>query len=533
VSGFDGTGSLIRLALRRDRVMLAVWILIFVVMAAGSASATVGLYSTVSERVEAARAINGTPSLVALYGLIYDESSLGALSMIKLGGFGGALVAVLAIILVVRHTRSEEEAGRLELVGSTVVGRHAPLAAALVVTAGGVLVLGLLTALGLAAAGLPVGGSFAFGLAWASVGIAFAAVGGVTAQITSSARAAIGMATGFLGVVYVLRAIGDTTVDSGAGWLRWLSPIGWGQQVRPFQGDRWWVLFLPLAFFAVTAVLAHVLLAHRDHRAGLLPDRLGPATAGRGLGGAFGLAWRLQRGTLIGWASAFLVLGMVFGNIASNIGGFLGSESAQEFIRKLGGVRVLTDAFMSTELGIVGVIASAYAVQAVLRLRTEETEQRAEPVLATGVSRHTFAWSHLTVALVGSTVLLTAAGLGAGLTYSAQTGHASDFWRVLAAAVVRLPATWVLAGIVMAAFGLAPRAALAGWVALVTFLLLGEFGPLFELNQRIMDVSPYAHVPRLPGGAFGVTPLAWLVLVAAALVTAGLVGFRRRDVPVT
>ena len=39
MDALTGTGRLIRLALRRDRVMLAVWILIFVVMAAGSASA--------------------------------------------------------------------------------------------------------------------------------------------------------------------------------------------------------------------------------------------------------------------------------------------------------------------------------------------------------------------------------------------------------------------------------------------------------------------------------------------------------------
>jgi len=531
--GFIGTGSLVRLALRRDRVMLAVWVLIFVVMAAGSASATVGIYGTVEQRIEAARAINNTPSLVALYGLIYDESSLGALSMIKLGAFGGALVAVLAIILMIRHTRAEEEAGRLELIGSTVVGRYAALTAALIVTVGGVLALGLLTSLGLIGAGLPVAGSFAFGLAWASVGIAFAAVAAVAAQITAGARAAIGLAVGVLGVAYVLRAIGDTAGGGGVSWLRWLSPIGWGQQVRPFQGERWWVLVLPVAFFVVVTAVGHVLLARRDHRAGLLPDRPGPATAGRGLGGAFGLAWRLQRGTLLGWTVAFALLGMVFGNIASNVGDFLGSPAAREMIQKLGGVRVLTDAFMSTELGIIGVVASAYAIQAVLRLRGEETEQRAEPVLATRVGRYQWAWSHLGIALAGSAVLLGAAGLGAGLTYSAETGNASDLWRVLGAAAVRLPATWVLAGIVVAAFGLAPRAAVAGWAALVAFLLLGEFGPLFELDQWVMDVSPYAHVPRLPGGAFSVTPLAWLAVTAAALIAAGLVGFRRRDVPVT
>ena len=533
MSGLVGTGSLVRLALRRDRIMLTVWLLIFVAMAAGSASATAGIYDTVESRVEAAASINNTPSLVALYGLIYDETSLGAISMIKLGAFGGALVAVLAILLVVRHTRAEEEAGRLELVGSTVVGRHAPLAAALLVTVGANLVLGLLTALGLVGAGLPPSGSFAFGLAWAGIGIAFAAVAAVAAQVTESARAAIGIAMAFLGVVYVLRAIGDTAGDGGAVWLRWLSPIGWGQQVRPFAGDRWWVLILPMAFFVVVTAAAHALVARRDHGAGLLPDRPGPATAGASLRGPLGLAWRLHRGALYGWTAGFVLVGLVFGNVASNVGDFLDSPAAKDLIQKLGGLQGLTDAFMSTELGMAGVIASVYAVQVVLRLRSEETELRAEPVLATAVGRISWAFSHITIALLGTAALLVAAGVGGGIAYGAETGDAGDFWRVLAAAVVRIPAAWVLAGIVVAAFGIVPRAVVAGWVALVTFLLLGEFGPLFELDQWVMDISPYAHIPRLPGGEFSAIPLIWLVGVAAALTAIGLVGFRRRDVPVT
>ena len=528
-----GTGALARLALRRDRVMIPIWVIIFVVMAAGSASATVGLYGTVAERAAAAANLNGTPALVALYGLVYDEKSLGAIAMIKMSGLGSAMVAVLAILLMIRHTRTEEEAGRLELVGSGIVGRHAPLAAAFVLTAIVNLALGLLTAFGLVSAGLPAAGSFAFGLAWTAIGMAFAAVAAVTAQVTSSARSATGLAVAVLGVVYVLRAIGDTAGVGGPVWLRWLSPIGWGQQVRPFAGDRWWVLVVPAAFFVVVAAVAHALVAGRDHGAGLLADRLGAAEAGPSLRSPLGLAWRLHRGALVSWTAGFVVIGLVFGNVASNVSDFLDSASARDMIQKLGGVQGLTDAFMSTELGMAGVIASVYAVQVVMRLRSEEAELRSEPVLATGVSRLSWAWSHLLVALVGTAVLLTAAGLGAGLAAAAVSGDAGDFWRMLGAAVVRVPAAWVIAGITVAAFGLAPRAVAAGWVALVAFLLLGEFGPLFELPQGVMDISPYAHTPRLPGAAFSATPLVWLVVVTAALIVVGLVGFRRRDVPVT
>ena len=88
-----GTWPLVRLALRRDRVLLPAWILGFAGMAGFSASATVGLYPDESHRVTAAEAVNGSAALVALYGRIYDPNSIGQLSLFKLTAFGAALAA--------------------------------------------------------------------------------------------------------------------------------------------------------------------------------------------------------------------------------------------------------------------------------------------------------------------------------------------------------------------------------------------------------------------------------------------------------
>jgi ABC-2 type transport system permease protein len=530
---FVGTGALVRLALRRDRVMLPVWLAVFALMAGSSASATVGLYPSEESRIAAAETFNGSQALVALYGRVYDPTSLGALSMIKLGGLGAIFVSLLAIIVVVRHTRAEEETGRLELVGATVVGRQAPLTAALLVALGMNLALGVLTSLALVGSGLPADGSLAFGLAWAGVGICFAAIAAVAAQLTTGARAATGLATAALGVVYVLRAIGDTAAPGGPRWVTWLSPIGWGQQFRPYAGNRWWVLLLTVGFAAAASALAYALVARRDMGAGLLPDRLGPASAAPGLRSSLALAWRLQRGVLLGWLAGFALLGLVFGNIATSISGFFASPQARELFLRLGGEKALTDAYLATALGIIGVVTSAYGVQAAMRLRAEESSLRVEPVLATGTTRARWVLSHTVIALFGTALLLLVAGLAAGLSYGAREGDLGQAGRVLGAALVQVPAAWVLTGIVVAAFGLAPRLALAGWVALVVFVLLGEVGPLLRLDQWVMDVSPFAHVPRLPGAALQVTPLVAMTAVTVALVAAGLFGFRRRDVPIT
>jgi len=529
MNAFVGTGALVRLALRRDRVMLPAWIAGLVFLAASSAAAAEGLFPDVASRVRSATTSNNTPALLALYGRVYDPTSLGGISMVKTGGIGAVLIALLAIVVVVRHTRADEEAGRAELVGATVVGRYAPLTAALAVATGTNVVLGVFTAFSLVGAGLPSAGSFAFGVAWAGVGIAFSAIAAVTAQVVSTARAATSLGAVVLGVVYVFRAVGDTAGPGGPTWMTWLSPIGWGQQFRPFGGERWWVLVITVSFAVVITATAYALVQRRDIGAGLLADRLGPATGSRGLRSPLALAWRLQRGSLLGWTTAFAGLGLLLGNIASNVGSML-EGTAKELITKLGGQQQLSDAFLSIEMGVMGLVVSAYGIQAALRLRSEESGQRAEPLLAASVSRVSWASSHLAIALGGATLILVAAGATAGLSYAAQTGDSAQFGRVFGSAVVQLPAVWVIVGIVVLAFGAAPRLIAAGWVALALSLLLGQLGSTLNLPQWAMDLSPFTHTPKFPAADIDPTPLVWLTVVAAALIAAGLAAFRRRDI---
>jgi ABC-2 type transport system permease protein len=226
------------------------------------------------------------------------------------------------------------------------------------------------------------------------------------------------------------------------------------------------------------------------------------------------------------------VLGAALGNMATNIGSLLDSPQARDMILRLGGRHGLTDSFLAAELGFVGVFVTAYGVQAVLRLRSEEAGVRAEPVLATAVSRLRWLGSHLLVALAGSAVLLAVTGLAAGVTAgsAADSSVGHEVGRLVGAALAQLPAVWLVVGLTLAAYGLAPRLAVVGWAALVAFLLLGELGPLFRFNHWVMDLSPYAHVPRLPGGSLAPLSMGALAAVALALLVAGALGFRRRDV---
>lgn len=530
MNAFAGTGLLTRLAFRRDRVMVPGWVYFFAVLAIGTAYSSRAAYSTLAKRLDFAAGLDKNPALLALYGPVHDPSSVGSVAVWKVGGLAAALVGVISLIIMVRHTRGDEESGRLELVSAGVVGRYAAITAAVITAVATNLLLAVLVAAGLMLLGLPAGGSIAFALGWCAIGVMFVGVAAVTAQLATSARAADGLAIAVLGFFYLVRGVGDAGGADGPTWLLWLTPFGWVSHLRPYAGNHWWVLALALAFTAACLAGAYALVGRRDLGAGLLPERLGPARADAGLGSPLGLAWRLQRGTLLAWAAGFAVYGAAVGSMSDNIGDMVGGKSGRDILAKIGGHYGLVDAFLNAMMALMALLASAYAVQAVLRLRSEETGQLAEPILATRVGRIGWAASHVVFAVVGPAVLMAVEGAVVGLVHGLRTHDLSgQFPRVFWAAMVQLPAVWVLAGITVALFGLAPRLAAAAWGALALFVLLGELGPLLKLRQWTMDISPYTHVPKLPGAPMQATPVVWLTVVAAGLTALGLATFRRRD----
>jgi len=530
------TGALARLAFRRDRIMLPAWVYVITAAIASNSYSLNKLYPSAAARADLAASGGRNPALVFLYGRLWGDS-LGAVSAWRYGVWAAIFAALMSVFLVVRHTRADEEAGRLELVGSAAVGRLAALTAGLLVALAANMVLAVLLVVVLVVLGLPVAGSVAFALAITTCGVAFAAVAALAAQLAAGARAARGIAIGVLGAAYLLRAVGDASGAGGVSWLTWLSPLGWTELTRPYTSDRWWVLALPLALTAAATAGAYVLAVLRDHGAGLLPDRPGAAAASAWLRSSFGLAWRLQRGTLYGWAAGFAFTFAASGAAAKGIGSLLGGSSQlRNAFTRLGGQAGITDAYLAAIMSLAGLAAAAYATSAVLRLRAEETGGQAEPLLATAIGRTRWGLSHIAVAVAGTAILLAVAGVAAGLGYGLRTGSAGpEVARLLGAGLAQLPASLAVAGAAVVLFGLAPRASVAGaWTVVGVLVLIALFGQVLRLSQPILDVSPFTHVPKLPGAAVTVhttgAPLLWLSLVVVALVATGLAGLHRRDI---
>ncbi|HEY7718385.1 MAG TPA: hypothetical protein VH915_06470 [Pedococcus sp.] len=527
---YAGLGTMVRLALRRDRVLLPVWAVALAAVVASSVAATVDLYPDAAGRTAAALAADAAPAARFMYGPIHDPSSLGGLATWKMGTMGAVFVAFLAMTVVRRHTRADEEAGRLELVTPGLLGKRATLTSAVVVALVAVLGTALLTAVGNTAVGLSTSGSLAFGAAWAGVGVFFTALTALVAQLTQSSRACAGVVAAVVGVSYALRGVSDV---AGAGWARalsWVSPIGWPVEVRPYAGDRWWVLLVPLVVSPLLLAAAFALQDRRDLGEGLVPTRPGAERAGGSLGTPLGLAWRLQRSMLAGWAAAVLFLGLVLGSIVTNVDEMV-TPQTREFLEAIGGTGALLDVFLSVEFSIAALAVSGYAIATVLRLASEEASGHAEVVLATATERWQWYAAHLAVALAGSAALLALMAVGVGTTLGMQQGDvAGALGSVVPAALAQVPAVWVMAGVAAALFGLARRLGAVAWGVLVAFLLLGELGPLLGLPETLMDVSPFAHSPRAPAAAVTATPVLALLAVAAVLVLAGAALLRRRDV---
>jgi polyether ionophore transport system permease protein len=536
MSGFVGTMRLIRLALRRDRITLPAWILGMTSFLAATTAMFADNYADHPMLLEPdTRIVVENPGMRVL-GLVTGQS-VGGYTLHRDALTLAVIAALMSVLAVVRHTRQAEELGRAEMLGAGVIGRYASLTAAVIVALAANVVLALMLALAMVIAGQPVAGSLVAGTSIALVGVAFTGVAAVTSQLASTTRGAIGLAGAGLGLSFMVAALGNMlgTVDSTAlrvtsAWPAWLSPIGWGQQMRPFADNLWWPLALPLLGTAALFWLAVVLVGRRDVGRGMLPERRGAAHASSALLSPAGLVWRLQRGALQGWAIGLLGFGLVFGALSDQIGGLEGA--ATEWYATFGGEADLIGAYWASMMQIAGMAVAAYVVTLLLRLHQDEAQGTLEPLLGTSVSRLRWLGAYGINALVGALILMMVFALAMGLTGGQVLGDtASLLGELIGAALVQLPAIASLGAAVVAAVMFLPRWSVGlSWALVVLAIFVGPmFGPSLQLPTWLMDLSPFTYVPNAPAVSVSAAPVLGLVLACGLLAAAGVLWLRRRD----
>jgi ABC-2 type transport system permease protein len=519
-SPFTGVGGLLRLALRRDRIRLSVWIAVLTLMMVYAPNAIKLAYPEEAQRLARVNLMK-TPAAMIMGGPMFggNETDLGAMmaneSMLTLI----VAVSILSILTVIRHTRAEEESGAAELVLSSVVGRYARTYAALILVGGVNAVLAVTMTLAMASTGFDLVDTAGMCLGVTGVSMVFGAVAAVTAQLWRVSRAATGAAMGVLALAALVRGIGDVINNSGSA-LSWFSPIAWAQQMRPFVDLRWW----PLALLVVLAVglmaVAAVLESRRQYDDGVIPST-GEHPNARPIKNVFGLHLTLQRGLTIGWAIGLFLSGLAFGSMTKSL---MDAAKENELLQRVL-VQQGTDGVYMTMTQFLAAAATAYVVTAVLRVLTDEQSGLGEPVLAGAVSRWQWLLSAVAAAIVGSTVLMFFAGLGNGLGAGITIGEPDTIWRLTLAGLAFVPAMAAMAGV--AALAVALRQAWIGWLA-VTFVVISLYlGALLRLPQWLLDISPIGQT-KAPTEYSAVALSVMAVAAAALSLVAGGI-YRRRD----
>lgn len=534
-SDFVGTRRLVRLAVRRDRFTFLAWwagLGLFV-------AATMALFADSLAREE--DLVRETQLVATNVGM----RLLGLTSGPSAGGYMlhrefvtlAVLAALMSTFAVIRHTRQNEELGRAEMLDSTVVGRHAGLAAGVLVAVAADVVLALVLGVAIMVSGQPVEGALLSGASVAAVGLVWVGVASVTCQLSSTTRGAAGIAAGALAVAFVVSGVGNMLGDVDAAgmrvtssWVAWLSPIGWGQQTRPFGGALWWPLLLAVAALVVLVTLAAALASRRDVGRGLWHERRGHGEARPSLLSPTGLVWRLQRGAFAGWAAALVMFGLIFGNLTEQIQGLQGN--AKDWWIEAGGTDRIVDAYQVSIIQMAGMFVAIYVVQVLLRMRVDETGGTLEPVLATGVSRARWLLSHVANAVLGAVALMVLFAVSMGLTAGQVLGDTADqVTGLVGAGLVQVPGVLVVGAAVVAVSCLVPRWSVpASWALILGMIVAGPmFGPSLDLPAAVQDLSPFTHSPKAPVVDVTAAPLLALTAVGVGLALGGLAVLRRRN----
>ncbi|TVR61920.1 MAG: anibiotic ABC transporter [Spirochaetaceae bacterium] len=526
---FTGTAGLLRLAIRRDRVKLPIWILGisgFVWIATG-----VNDHFSAAEMTAIVILASDNPAMRMLVSPIVAESvtEVSRFVFFRFSAVFSLLTVLMSIHAVNRHSRMNEDTGCAEMVGATMTGRYATLAAALTIGVIANVALSVLIGVALIAYGLPAAGSFAAGASFGGLGIVFVGVAALTAQLAGTGSGSNALSGVFFGGAYAVaafaNAFGPTNVG-GLGFrasrLAWFTPVGWTQGVYPFDDRNWWLLALFVSLFVVISLCAFGLVNRRDVGRGVFADRSGRASAPRELLSPLGLAWRLQRGSLLSWTLPMVFMGFMLGMSAESLGETMGDT---EFFGGAFSAAMAEFPFLMTSMAALA--AAIFAMRALLRMRAEENAGPLENVLSTRMTRSGFVASHVVCALVGSVVLIVAFTVSLSISMRATS---SETLELITAALFQFTGVFVLSGFVLATFGLFPDA--AGRVSLTVILVAIATGPFFgtalNLPDRLMNVSPFTHIAFAPADV-SATSIAVLVATGVLLGLLGFVAFARRD----
>ena len=519
--------ALVARAVRDSRTLTVVFVYLFLVYSFVQPVGYRRIYTTQASREDFARSFGENSGLRLLYGQPHNVATVEGYTAWRVGGVLAIAAAAFGVLMAVRALRGEEDAGRTELTLAGIVSRRTAYLAALAAIGIATVILWAAEFAGFALGQLPIAGSAYLALATISVIPVFAGIGAVASQLAPSRRIAAEIAGGAVGLFFLLRVVADTV--SAAGWLRWATPLGWAEEMRPFADTRPVVLLLPVVASVLLLWLAARLGATRDIGSGLLPERRGGSGMAL-LSSPTAQALRSQRDSLIAWAGSFGVFAFILGTVASSVSSNGIPAGVNRQVAKLGVGSLTTPAGYLALIFFVYVLGvSLFACAQVGAARREETDQQLETLLALPVGRIGWLTGRLLLGAVAAALicvligLLTWAGAAAGGT-RVQAGQ------MLEAGLNCLPAALLFLGVAALAYAVVPRASAAiAYGLLVLTFLWQAVSALVSAPGWLAGLTPFAHIGLVPTQPFRAADAAVMIAIGVAAAGVGLAVFRRRD----
>jgi ABC-2 type transport system permease protein len=560
---FDNSLKLTKFMLKRELIASGAWILI---LSSCVLALVPGMYFALppEERFTIMEALS-MPTMISMIGPAIGEfGTYGALYTNFMMAFTALTVGIMNIFLIVRLTRADEEKGRYEVLRSLPVGRlsniNAALITAVIVNIALTLVIGLgMYGFGTALddTGMCFNGSMLWGATLGVTGLIFAAITALFCQLTASARTAMGFSFLALGVFYMLRAPGDMNPDMEI--LALISPLGLPLRTAAYADNYWWPIWVMLGIAAAVSVLAFHLNSIRDIDQGIIPARRGRAYGSFLMNSPYGLAFKLLKTSLIVWIVILFFLGWSYGTVLGGLDEFIATNEmyqqlilgpfAIEFLEGLTAEETveamraavaaagftIPQLFSSMINLIMGLFITVPAVLFLLKAKGEETDTRAELILAAPVCRSKYLTGYVVIAYVMAVLIQLASAFG---MYSAASGTLEDINDftlsfALQSSLLYVPAIWVKIGVAVLLVGLLPKATGVIWAYFgysFLFIFLGQGFGIFP--EWMSYLSPYAFVTQLPlspGESVDFIALTFSVVIAAVLTAAGFIFYGKRD----
>jgi ABC-2 type transport system permease protein len=509
------------------------WGYIFGIFVASSVYGYASLYKTPAQRASLAKTFGANAGASALVGPAHGLATVAGFTAWRSLVVLCVLGAIWGLLASTRLLRGEEDAGRWELL---LAGQTTPrLATAQAGTglATGLFVLWAVTAAITVAVGrfssvrVSVGAGLFFALALVSGAAMFLAVGVLTSQLAATRRQAAAYAGAVLGVSYGVRMLADS--GTGLEWLRWLSPIGWVEELQPLTAPRPLALVPIAASVVLLSVVAMHLAGNRDLGASTIPDGGSGLGHTRLLSGPTGLTLRLFRPTAIGWSVGIAAGSFMIGIVAKSAGSATTGSSFAHVLSRLGSRGSGVKAYVALSFLVLAVLLTLVVAGQVTAARAEESEGRLEHLLVRPVARRTWLAGKLLV----TTCVLSLLGIAAGLfVWLGAATQDSDLGLsgALGAGLNIVPPAIALTGIGILTLGLWPRAVSGVTYAVLAWSILIEVvGGIVNANHYLLDTSLFHHMAAAPSVSPDWAGMAVLVAVGLAGASLGEYAFDRRD----